>query len=166
MRRFPPYTQRERRAAKQTASTIDKGHGRIERRTLTSTTRLNKHLDWPHVEQVCQVERRRTIQGHTSVEFAYYVTSLDREQATAEQLLALSRQHWGATENGLHWVRDEVFGEDKSPIYRGHAPHNLAALRNAGLNCLRLHETENIAATLRSFARNPQRLFAMLGYQN
>lgn len=112
------------------------------------------------------MERRRTIQGQTSVEFAYYVTSLDRQHATAEQLLALSRQHWGATENGLHWVRDEVFGEDKSPIYRGHAPQNLAALRNAGLNCLRRHEIDNITATLRSFARNPQRLFAMLGYPN
>jgi predicted transposase YbfD/YdcC len=118
------------------------------------------------VGQVCQIKRERTIRGQTSVEFAYCVMSLDRRQASAEQLLALSRQHWGAIENGLHWVRDEVFGEDKSPIYRGHAPQNLAALRNAVLNLLRRSEVSNVTATLRSFARNPQRLFAMLGYQN
>lgn len=163
---FPPYEQRQREQARQTASTIEKGHGRIERRTLTSTTRLNSHLDWPHVGQVCQIKRERTIAGTTSVEVASCVTSLDRSQASAERLLALARDHWGAIENGLHYVRDEAFGEDRSPIFRGHAPQNLAAFRNAGLNCLRHLKIDNITATLRSFARNPQRLFTILGYQN
>jgi len=99
-----------------------------------------------------------------SVEVAYCVTSLGRCRASAEQLLAMARRHWGAIENGLHYVRDEAFGEDRSPIYRGHAPQNLAALRNAGLNCLRQQKIDNITATLRSFARNPLRLFTKLGY--
>ena len=100
------------------------------------------------------------------MEFAYCVMSLDRSQASAERLLALARDHWGAIENGLHYVRDEAFGEDRSPIFCGHAPQNLAALRNAGLNCLRQLKIDNITATLRSFARNPQRLFTKLGYPN
>ena len=79
--------------------------------------------------QVCQIRRERTIDGQTSVDVASCVTSLPRSRASAEQLLALARQHWGAIENGLHYVRDEAFGEDKSPIFRGHAPQNLAALR-------------------------------------
>lgn len=167
MRRpFPPCEQRDRREDRQTASTIEKGHGRIERRRLTSSTRLNRHLDWPHVGQVCEIRRERTMNGTKSLEVAYCVTSLSRSRASAEQLLALSRRHWGAIENGLHWVRDEAFGEDKSPIYRGHAPQNLAALRNAGLNVLRQLETENITATLRSFARKPLRLLRTLGYPN
>lgn len=165
-RPFPPYEQRAREQARQTASTIEKGHGRIERRTLTSTTRLNEHLDWPHVGQVCQIKRERTIHGTTSVEVAYCVMSLDRSQASAERLLALARNHWGAIENGLHYVRDEAFGEDRSPIFRGDAPQNLAALRNAALNLLRRSNVSNVTATLRSFARNPQRLFAILGYRN
>lgn len=127
---------------------------------------MNGHLNWPHVGQVCQIRRERTIQGKTSVEVAYCVTSLRRERASAEQLLALARRHWGAIENGLHYVRDEAFGEDRSPIHRGHAPQNLAALRNAGLNCLRRHEIGNVTATLRSFARNPFRLLRILGYRN
>jgi predicted transposase YbfD/YdcC len=100
------------------------------------------------------------------VELASYVTSLSRSDASAERLLALAREHWGAIENGLHYVRDEAFGEDRSPIFRGDAPQNLAALRNAGLNCLRQLEIDNITATLRSFARKPLRLFHILGYQN
>ena len=30
-----------------TVTTLDKGHGRIERRTLKATTALNEYLDWP-----------------------------------------------------------------------------------------------------------------------
>lgn len=100
------------------------------------------------------------------METAYFVTSLPRSRASAAQLLALSRNHWGAIENGLHWVRDETLGEDRSPIFRGHAPQNLAALRNASLNLLRLSGLDKVAATLRSFARNPFRLFTRLGYTN
>lgn len=145
---------------------MDKGHGRIERRTLTSTTVLNGYLDWPGVQQVCRIDRERTIRGRRETETAYYITSLSRRQAGPEDLLRLARDHWGAIENGLHWVRDEVLREDRSTIRTGDAPQNLAALRNAALNWLRVEGTDRISATLRSFARNPLRLFAKLGYQN
>jgi hypothetical protein len=82
---------------------VDKGHGRLERRTLMSTTALNDYLDWPGVRQVCQVERRRTIHGETTTEIAYYVTSLPRARSNAKRLLALARRHWGAIENGVHY---------------------------------------------------------------
>ena len=148
------------------ASTIEKGHGRIERRTLTATTGLAGYLDWPGVGQVCKIRRERTIRGETSVELAHCVTSLSRSDASAKQLLALARNHWGAIENGLHYVRDEAFGEDRSTIFRGDAPQNLATLRNAGLNCLRHLKIDNVTATLRSFARKPLRLLHILGYPN
>lgn len=123
-------------------------------------------MHWPGVSQVCSIVRERTQHGKKTVEVAYCVTSVTAERAGPEQLLALARHHWGAIENGLHWVRDETFGEDRSTITGGHAPQNLAALRNAGLNWLRHQKTDNIAATLRSFARKPLRLFRKLGYPN
>lgn len=158
--------QRQREAEKQTHSTLDKGHGRLERRTLTSTTSLNNYFDWPGVQQVCRVERKRTLTNETTVEVCYFITSLKRESANAEQLLALCRNHWGAIENGLHNVRDEALAEDRCTIFRGHAPQNLAGMRNAALNWLRRREIQKIAPTLRSFTRNPLRLFTKLGYQN
>ena len=63
-------------------------------------------------------------------------------------------------------MRDEVLREDRSTIRTGHAPQNLAALRNAALSWLRVEGTDKISATLRSFARHPLRLFTMLGYPN
>ena len=113
---------------------------------------------------MCQITRERTIRGKKTTEVAYFITSLSRQQADAPRLLHLVRDHWGAIENGLHYVRDEALGEDRSTIFRGNAPQNLAALRNAGLNWLRRQQIRKITATLRSFARNPLRLFVRLGY--
>jgi predicted transposase YbfD/YdcC len=127
---------------------------------------LNRYLNWPGVQQVCQVRRERVIGSQTECETVYYITSLPRSRANAKRLLQLARDHWGAIENGLHYVRDEAFGEDRNTIFRGDAPQNLAALRNAALNWLRQSGIHKITATLRSFARNPLRLFSQLGYQN
>jgi predicted transposase YbfD/YdcC len=145
---------------------VDKGHGRHERRTLTSTTVLNGYLDWPGLQQVCGIERERRLKGRVERETVYYITSLPRTLAGPEDLQKLARDHWGAIENGLHYVRDEVLGEDRSTIRSGHAPQNLAALRNALLNWLRAEGVDRISATLRSFARHPLRLFTRLGYRN
>jgi predicted transposase YbfD/YdcC len=145
---------------------VDKGHGRVERRTLTSTTVLNDCLDWPGVQQVCRIARERRSGTKVERETVHYITSLPRTLMGPDDLLRLARDHWGAIENRLHWVRDEVFGEDRSTIRTGHAPQNLAALRNGALNWLRTGGTGTISATLRSFARNPLRLFTRLGYRN
>lgn len=127
---------------------------------------LNGYLDWPGVEQVCRIDRERTIGAKRETETVYYVTSLPRTLAGPEDLLRLARGHWGAIENGLHYVRDEVQGEDRSTIRTGDAPQNLAALRNASLNWLRQSGYDKLAGTLRKFARNPLRLFTRLGYRN
>lgn len=161
-----PYGQRERPADRQTVSTLDKGHGRLERRTLTSTTSLSGYLDWPGSKQVCRLERERTISDQKTTEVAYFVTSLSRSQANAATLLSLIRDHWGAIENGVHYVRDEAFAEDRCTIFRGHAPQNFAAIRNTALNLLRRLGLVKVTATLRSFTRNPLRLLSILGYRN
>src|ERR1700738_3202778 len=62
-RPFPPYTQRERAEERTEETTCDKGHGRVERRTLTATSALNfyvrEHLGWSSVRQVFRVVRQR-----------------------------------------------------------------------------------------------------------
>lgn len=163
-RSFPPYGQHQRELERQTFSEPDKGHGRQERRTLISTVALNQHLNWPGVKQVCHIARRRTQNGKTSTEIAYYICSLPRHKASAEQLEGMIRAHWGRIENGVHWVRDVVLNEDRCTIFRGHSPHNWATARNAALNLLRVLKTDNLAATIRTFTRNSLRLFAILGF--
>jgi predicted transposase YbfD/YdcC len=160
---FPPYSQRERARERSEARQVDKGHGRFEVRTLTSTIALNDHVQWPGVGQVFRVVSETTRRGQQTRDVRYYVTSLPPSRFDAKRLLAIVRGHWGAIENGLHWMRDVVFREDRSTISTGHAPQNLAALRNAALACLRADETGTVASKVRRFARKSERLFTMLG---
>ena len=152
-------------AERESARTLNKGHGRVERRELTSTTMLNDHLDWPGVKQVCRLERTTFHRGKTTREVAYAITSVSRVRADAARLLEWWRSHWGI-ENKEHYVRDETFGEDRSRVRTGSAPQVMAATRNLVTNWLRARKTVNIAQALRENAWNPQRLFATLGKAN
>jgi predicted transposase YbfD/YdcC len=138
----------------------------VEVRTLTSTIGLNRYLQWPGVKQVCRVQRVRRLGDRQTTETVYYMTSLSTDRAKPDRLLELIRDHWGVIENGLHYVRDEALGEDRSTIRTGDAPQNLAALRNGVLNWLRRNDYTQITPTLRNFARNPLRLLAEFGYPN
>ena len=99
----------------------------------------------------------------TTTEVVYGITSLSREQADAEKLLALNRGHWGI-ENKLHWVRDVVFEEDRCRIRTSHGPQQLATARNAAIALCRVNNDQGIAAARREFAWNPSRLFPILGF--
>ncbi len=109
--------------------------------------------------------RERTIDGETTREVSFGITSLTREQADAACLLQLSRGHWGI-ENRLHYVRDMAFDEDRCRIRSGSAPNIMAAVRNATIGCLRSLGIENITAALRENALRLDILFARLGIQN
>lgn len=119
------------------------------------------HLDWPGFAQACRIERTRIEDGRTTTEVSYVITSLDRDRASAADLLAFNRGHWGI-ENRLHWVRDVTFGEDTCRMRTGDGPQNLAALRNAGLTVMRLAGHNAIASALRDFATRPYDLIKML----
>ena len=56
------------------------------------------------------------------------LSSRPAAQMNAAQLQAFRRGHWGIER--VHYVRDVTFGEDASTVRTGHAPQNLAALRN------------------------------------
>lgn len=86
----------------------------------------------PGAAQACRIERTREVAGKTSHEIGDAITSLPRERAGAEDLLALVRQH-RSIENRLHWRRDVALGEDASRVRSGNAPQALAALRNTVL---------------------------------
>jgi hypothetical protein len=91
------------------------------------------------------VRRRR---GKETTETVCAITSLGRERAPAERLLAISRGHW-RIENRLHWARDVSLGEDACRVRTGGAAQALAAIRNAMLWILRSSGVANIAAALR-----------------
>ena len=130
---------------------MEKGHGRIETRTLRSSTALNDYLDFPYCGQVFELRRERRLvsRGKVERETVHGITSLTPDRANTERLLKLTRDHW-SIENRSHWVRDWNYDEDRSQIRKGKAPQMMACLRNVALNILRLHGCANIALALRS----------------
>lgn len=132
--------------------TIEKGHGRIERRTLTASAELRDYLDWPHAEQVFRLERhtRRMADGKITQEVVYGVTSLATGKADVQRLLNLTRGHWGI-ENGSHYRRDQTLREDWCQLRVGHAAHMMAAINNLVLTLLLGRGVKNVPEARRYY---------------
>jgi predicted transposase YbfD/YdcC len=125
--------------------TIEKDHGRIEVRRCYAFGQIDcVHAPerWPDLCAFVVIASRRTVQGKTSVEHRFYITSLP---ADARRLNAAIRQHW-RVENSLHWCMDVIFGDDAMRASLGNAAHNLAVLRHIALNLLRLDPTQRKAS--------------------
>ncbi len=138
-----------------TAETIDKGHGRIEKRVITVSAALQDWVNWPHAAQVFKLERftHRCRDGKKSYEVRYGLTSLTPKEASPQRLLALVREHW-QIENGLHYRRDDTLREDRCTLRTGHAPQMMAAINNVVLGVLRRVGWSKIPDARRHYAAN------------
>ena len=135
------------------AETVNKGHGRIEKRSLRASDGLNDYLDWPHVQQVFKVERRFEYvkEGRATHETVYGITSLGLDQAGPQRLLEIVRTHWNI-ENGLHYRRDETLREDWCHLRLGHAQRMMAAVNNLILGLLLRRGVSNVPKQRRRYA--------------
>lgn len=146
-----------------TAQQVGKGHGRIERRILTTSSDLAGYLNWPCAEQVFRLERHfvRVIDGKVTHHVVYGVTSLTAEEADPERLLTLTRQHW-QIENGLHYRRDVTFREDRCTLRTGHAAHAMALINNLVLGLLLRRGIRNVPDARRRFGAHPNQALALI----
>lgn len=115
---------------------VEKGHGRIEQRKYWMSSEidwLEPKADWAGLKSIGMVEAQRTVEGQTTMEQRYYLSSL---KADARELAKAVRSHW-TIENGLHWVLDIAFREDECRVRQGHAAQNFALLRRLAVNLLK-----------------------------
>ncbi|HEX5881782.1 MAG TPA: ISAs1 family transposase [Actinomycetota bacterium] len=139
--------------------TRDRGHGRLEVRTLKAVT--VGHFGFPHVAQVIQVTRR-TCDLHASTRpwqtvTVYAITGLPFELARPARLADLLRAHWAI--EALHHIRDVTFCEEASQVrttrHGGLAqPHDRGAQPGGA---------GQPGCRLRRHARDPRRPLATLG---
>ena len=121
------------------ATTLNKGHGRIERRECWAISDpsclgyLSTGGDWPGLRSVVRVVGRRDTDTGATAQARYYISSLD---SPAERLLEAVRAHW-SIENSLHWSLDVTFREDQSRVRKDHGPQNMATLRQISHNQLK-----------------------------
>ena len=152
-----------RRASFERFREIDKGHGRIEKRTLTTTTWLTDYLssDWTTCLQVFRIERERRTGTKVEVEVVYGITSLSREAASPRRLLKLNRGHWGI-ENRLHYRRDVTLGEDASRIRKGNAAQVMAVLRNIIIFLLPRSGQKSLPAAILHYMCHPTKALEVM----
>ena len=86
------------------------------------------------------VQVQRQVGDQVSVERRYYISSLDND---AQRFGEAVRSHW-SIENSLHWVLDVVFREDDSRVRTGHAPENMALLRQMAVSLLQREKTAKV----------------------
>lgn len=141
----PPLPERQ-------AQQSNKGHGRLERRTLTAISDETGYLDWPGAAQVFRIERRRCClrTGELTEETVYGITSLTPERASAERLLQHTRCHWGI-ENGLHYRRDTTLHEDQTRMSQPTQAEAVAVLNNFVIGLVKKLGFNNLASAQRHF---------------
>ena len=113
-------------------STLDKGHGRIEKREYFLTTDvewIENRDEWAGLNAIGMVRSTRIVDETESVENRYFITSLTDVQLFSEA----ARKHWGI-ENNLHWCLDVNFDEDNCRMRKDNSGENLAVIRHIALN--------------------------------
>lgn len=123
--------------------TTNKDHGRIEVRQCWAISdpeylaHVRRAHTWEKLRTVVMVRRERRIGAQSTVETAYYISSLPND---ARRLLEITRTHW-RIENEMHWVLDIAFREDDSRFRKDYGAQNLAVLRHIALNLLKQERT-------------------------
>lgn len=135
--------------AQQTVQQINKGHGRLEKRTVSISHALDDLPAFPGLQTLIRVESERQVHRATIVEVStetrYYVASwIDTAQAFADRI----RGYWGV-ENKVHYVRDVTQGEDASRIRTPPLIQIWALARNFALNLYRDNRFQNMAQAQR-----------------
>lgn len=121
----------------QQLKTIDKGHGRIEKRTYFYSTDIDWMLDakrnWTKLTGIGMVVREveLTAENKKTREIAYYVASVDNVKDFSNSV----RWHWGI--ESMHWSLDVTFGDDQNQTRQSIAVQNLAIVRRMAFNTLR-----------------------------
>jgi predicted transposase YbfD/YdcC len=119
-------------------TTIEKSHGRIEKRSckvITDMDWISKEEKWENLQSIICIESERTIlqTGEKQTEQRFYISSLT---TTAVRCNEIVRAHWGI-ENKLHWCLDVTFKEDLSTKQAGNAAENFSTITKIALNLLK-----------------------------
>jgi len=136
----------------ESATTISKGHGRIEKRTISVSSQLKDFLAWPYLEQVFKLERQFTFSrtGKIQAYVVYGITSINRDEITPSKLLQMTRSYWGI-ENGLHYRRDVTLLEDRTRMTKGKMGQAMACINNLVLGILLNKQKYRYLPTARRF---------------
>lgn len=142
------WVQEERTRDRRTTRTVQ----------VFSVPEAKPYTLWAGLRSVVRVERSGTRGKKPYHETVFYISS---HTASAEAFARIVRGHW-QVENGLHWVKDVVQGDDACTTKAGNAPENLSLLRSLALTLYRLSGEYSIKRALRRRAHDLPLLIQLL----
>jgi predicted transposase YbfD/YdcC len=121
---------------------VETGHGRTETRETFAVPASKEMVatgTWTGLASLIMVIRYCTdhATGKATDEVRYFISSLP---AKVKRLASAVRQHWGI-ENGLHWVLDVAFNEDRMRQQERKGIENVALLNRLAVSLLRQDQT-------------------------
>ena len=147
--------------------TIEKGHGRIEMRTYTASSKVDwivSDRSYPGeprfstIKTVVKVVSRTEYADRCTFDTRFYISSA---ACNIDRLANGARGHWGV--ESMHWLLDVEFKDDLSRYRSGHGGKNMAIVRRFALSLVRADKTKRSVKTRRkSAAWNPNYLLQLL----
>lgn len=137
-------------------TTVEKGHGRIETRTYTASSKvdwINSARSYPgqtrftDIKTLVKVDSRVEHADRSTSETRYFICSAPLD---IERIAQATRAHWGV--ESMHWLLDVEFGDDLSRYRAGHGAKNMAVVRRFALDLVRLNKAKGSVKTRRKRA--------------
>ncbi len=137
-------------------TTIEKGHGRIETRTYTASSKVDwitSERSYPgeprftNIKTLVRVYSRAELADRSTFDTRYFISSAPRN---IERLASAVRGHWGV--ESMHWLLDVEFKDDLSRYRTGHGAKNMATVRRFALGLVRANKTKGSVKTRRKRA--------------
>lgn len=129
--------------------TLEKGHGRIEKREYFLQTEIDwlmQKSNWAGLNAIGAVKSTVEVKGEIRTEMRLFITSLTQ----IDEFAMAVREHWGI-ENQLHWCLDVIFREDASRAKKDNSPLNLNVLRKTVLPMLKAADFGRIGIKKKMF---------------
>jgi len=146
------FAARERFAQGARHSEIEEGHGRRETRVVSVLEpddwpwKTKNNGEWAGLRTAVRIERtREVVDGETNAEVHYFVSSLPPD---AKRLGKAIRAHWGV-ENGLHWVLDVAFADDRRQMRNARSAENSAIIARIAFTLVK-HDPSRTRGVARS----------------
>jgi predicted transposase YbfD/YdcC len=115
--------------------TVEKGHGRIEKRSYYYSNDLTLLIDakkeWHSLKGIGMVKREVEEKGKTSIEYSYHIASVDNIM----QFEKAVRGHWAV--ESMHWSLDVTYKDDANKTRKGTSPQNMALLKRIAFNAVK-----------------------------
>lgn len=124
----------------QSISKIEKGHGRIEKRTAFVTNKtdwLVQKNEWKNLKCIGAIYSESITKKGTSSEWHYYISSCS---LTPEELLHHARMEWSV--ESMHWLLDVHFEEDWCRVSDKNVQQSLNIFRKLAINLIKLYKSE------------------------